>query len=89
MSTIFLRDMFVNNDSDPTQSTNDCMLKDTFDFVNRISKVDLMNGDFIVSFDEESVLTNIPVKETVDIIIKRAYLDNTKSFNGLKKETLT
>ena len=64
------------------------MLKDTFDFVNRVSKVDLMDGDFIVSFDVESLFTNIPVIETVDIITKRAYPDNTKSFNGLKKETL-
>ena len=67
----------------PFQSNKDCMLKDPFDFVNRVSKVDLLDGDLIFSFDVESLFTNIPVRETVDIIIKRAYPDNIKSFNGL------
>ena len=62
------------------------MLKETFDFVNSVSKVDLIDGDFIVNFNVESLFTNIPVVETVDIIIKRSYPDNTTSFTKESKE---
>jgi len=64
------------------------MLKDTFDFVNRVSKIEMVEGDFIVSFDVESLFTNIPVVETVDIIVKRAFPGRTKKFHGFDKETL-
>ena len=44
------------------------MLKNTFDFVNRFSKIDLAKDDYMVSFDVESIFTNIPVNETIDSI---------------------
>ena len=72
----------------PLQSTNECMLKDTFDFVNRVSRIDLVDGDFIVSFDVESLFTNIPVLETIEIIVKRAFPGRTRKFHGMSKETL-
>ena len=40
-----------------------------------------------ISFDVESLFTNVPIKRTVDIILKRIYEDKLVSTN-LKKRTL-
>jgi ribosomal protein L19E len=72
----------------PLRSTNDFMLKDTFDFVNRVSKINTNEGDSIVSFDVESLFTNIPVNETINIILKRAFQGRTTKFHGLRRKTL-
>ena len=45
------------------------------------------NGYQYISFDEESLLTNVPIKRTVDLILKRIYTDKLVSPN-LKKRTL-
>ena len=42
----------------------------------------------MVSFDVESLFTNIPTQETINIILDRAYKDNATEYYGLKKETL-
>ena len=42
----------------------------------------------IVSFDVESLSTNVPVRETIDMIVRRAFPRNTKNFHGMTKETL-
>ena len=79
---------FLDSIIKPLQSTNSFMLKDTFDFVNRVSKIDLAKDDYMVSFDVESLFTNIPVNETIDIILKRAFPGRTTRFHGLKRKTL-
>ena len=45
------------------------------------------NGYQYISFDEESLFTNVPIKRTVDLILKRIYTDKLVSPN-LKKRTL-
>ncbi len=63
------------------------MLKDSFEFVNNISKMKNKNG-FMISFDVESLLTNIPVDETIDLLVKMMYKKKSKStdlFHGLKE----
>ena len=45
------------------------------------------NGYQYISFDVESLFTNVPIKRTVDIILKRIYEDKLVSTN-LKKHTL-
>ena len=45
------------------------------------------NGYQYISFDVESLFTNVPIKRTVDLIFKRIYRDKLVSFN-LKKCTL-
>ncbi len=42
----------------------------------------------MVSFDVESLFTNIPTQETINIILDRAYKDNATEYYGLKRETL-
>ena len=45
------------------------------------------NGYQYISFDLESLFTNVPIKRTVDLILKRIYPDKLVSTN-LKKLTL-
>ncbi len=66
---------------------NDCIIKDTFDFVNRVSKLKTNTTERIVIFDVESLFTNIPTEETINIILNRVYKDYD-TFYGMKRETL-
>jgi hypothetical protein len=49
------------------------MLKDTFDIVNKVFTLDQSKDKYIVSFDVESLFTNIPTLETIDLILKLVY----------------
>ena len=42
--------------------------KDSFSFVEEITDLDL-NNNFLISFDVESLFTNIPLQETIDIAV--------------------
>ena len=66
---------------------NKVILKDTFDFVNKISNINMIEEQRIVSFDVESLFTNIPVNETIERILERAFKEQEK-FHGLDKPTL-
>ena len=52
----------------------DSILKDTFDFVNRL-KATTLSLAFMVSFDVSSLFTNVPLQD-IDIILQRVYDDN-------------
>ena len=61
------------------------ILKDSFDFVNKVSlnpEIDVS----MLSFDVESLFTNIPTLETIEIILGKIYIKNKKYFHGLTKE---
>lgn len=64
------------------------MLKDSFDFINKISKVKPKEGQYIVSFDVESLFTNVPTDDTIDIIIDKIFVRGVSSFHGLTEEDL-
>jgi len=64
------------------------MLVDTFDFVNKVSTLDHVKDKYLVSFDVESLFTNIPTLETIDLILKLVYTRNTKYFHNLRREEL-
>ena len=69
---------------------NNFNLKDSFDAVNRIILIppELLDEDYqLVSFNVQSLFTNMPVKKTINIILDRVYdkkIINTK----LKKRTM-
>ena len=52
----------------PELNNSKVILKDSFDFVNKISKISNENYT-MVSFDVESLFTNIPINETIEITI--------------------
>ena len=61
----------------PLLANSKYILKDTFDFVNRVSKLKETSG-FMVSFDVESLFTNIPLEETINLVVNQAF-DNGKN----------
>ena len=64
------------------------MLKDTYDFVNKIRFVEPKLDRFLVSFDVESLFTNVPTVETIDLIIELAFKDNNTTYHDLTKKQL-
>ena len=80
--TINILDNFNNNISTETNNTEwkppkrrfNYTLKDTFDFINKVSKIKLEEGDFVISIDVESLFTNVPIDETIEII-KKLFLE--------------
>ena len=71
----------------PLVQNSNYILKDTFDFVNKVSCLPTSQEQFMVSFDVESLFTNIPTDETIEIILNRAYKESQK-FNDMDRETL-
>ena len=57
----------------PLASNNNRMLHDTFDFVNKVSKLNITRDSYLTSLDVESLFTNIPTSETIEIILNRAF----------------
>ena len=58
------------------------ILKDSFNVVNRIKHIPphlFDNGYNYVSFDVESLFTNAPIKRTIDILLRRNYIDKVVS----------
>ena len=57
-------------------------ITDTFSFVEELRNLDLdTNKVFMASFDISSLFTNIPIDETIDIIINRLFSSSTQ-FSG-------
>ena len=68
--------------------TKKYILKDTFDFVYKVSHLNTNVDKVMLSFDVESLFTNIPTLETIEIILKKIYQKNRKYFHGLTKDEL-
>lgn len=70
-------------------TTNDFTLKDSYDAANRIRSIpsELFQEHRYVSFDVESLFTNVPLNRTINIILKRVYTDKMISTN-LQAKTL-
>ena len=64
------------------------VIKDTFDFVNKVAHLNTNVDKSMLSFDVESLFTNIPTLETIDIILKLVYKKNRKFLHGLDKDEL-
>ena len=63
---------------------SDYSCKDTFSFVSQIKNVNL-SKKFLVFYDVTSLFTNIPVQETIDIVINLIFNHNP-NLNITKKE---
>jgi hypothetical protein len=68
----------------PLLGESSYMLKDTFDFVNRVSKLNC-EGMEMGSFDVESLFPNIPLDETIDIVLAKAFKNKNDKFHGYSK----
>jgi hypothetical protein len=72
----------------PLTTKNNYIIKDTFDFVNKVSKLETTDEQHVVSFDVESLFTNIPTDETIEIILNRAFPEENSKFHGLNRDSL-
>ena len=62
------------------------MLVDTYDFVNKVSKLNVVIDKYLISFDVESLFTNVPTLETIKLILDLA--DGVDLFHNLKRDQL-
>jgi hypothetical protein len=60
-------------------------LKDTFDFINKVSDFKFEENDFIISIDVESLFTNVPIDETIKIIKDAFFKEKTEKVPRTKK----
>ena len=67
-------------------NNNEFMLKDTFDFVNKLSGLE-SDTHVMVSFDIESLFTNIPIDETINIIVNYFFKTPSSKLDNLNKKT--
>ena len=64
---------------------NDFTVKDTFEFVNKLHSKKFTSDKHFVSFDVESLFTQIPVNETIDYICNFIPSSNLPITKKLKK----
>ena len=57
-------------------SLNQYTVTDTFDFTNEIHELKINKGEILVSYDVSSLFTNVPLDETIEILVNRAFTNN-------------
>ena len=72
----------------PIFESDEYMVQDTFDFVEKVRDLNVDEHKYIVSFDVESLFTNVPTRETIEIILNRVYTKDVKFFHGLTRDQL-
>ena len=53
------------------------MINSTADFVGEINSYPLQGNEFLVSYDVSSLFTNVPLQETIDLVLKYVYSENS------------
>ena len=66
-------------------TTNDYTISNSFEFAKEITSFKDSDKFFMVSFDIESLYTNIPLKETIEICINKIF-NNVNIFLGFDKK---
>ena len=73
-------------------SVNEYTITDVFDFADEIRSSPMNEEDILVSYDVTALFTNVPLSETIDILVDKAFTDDwfnqTYDLN-LEKEELT
>ena len=57
-------------------SVNRYAISDTFAFAEEIQNLKVDENDILVSYDVTSLFTNVPLKETIEMIAKKAFVNN-------------
>ena len=73
-------------------SVNEYTITDVFDFADEIRSSPMNEEDILVSYDVTALFTNVPLSETIDILVDKAFTNDwfnqTYDLN-LEKEELT
>ena len=67
-------------------TVNEYTLKNSYEFVELINSIENANEYVMCSFDIESLFTNIPLHETLDIILRLLFPDPEDTFDGFNKK---
>ena len=67
-------------------ATSDYVLNNSYQFVDQISAVENPSQYHMCSFDITSLYTNIPVDETITIILEKIFLSPTQKYHGFSKQ---
>ena len=70
----------------PLSESEYTIKKNTKNFVEKIKKEHIPNDHLLVSFDVKSLFTNVPLDETIEIILNRIYDKNEISTDITKSE---
>ena len=65
---------------------NEYTLKDSFEFVSMIDKLD--HNSFMCSFDIDFLFTNVPLEEKINIMMIKNVFGRKRKINGLSKSDL-
>ena len=73
-------------------SVNKYTITDVFKFADKIGSIPMNEEDILVSYDVTALFTNVPLSETINILVEKAFTNNwfnqTYDLN-LEKEELT
>ena len=73
-----------------TLSVNEYKITGAFEFADEIRSIPMNAEDILVSYDVTALFTNVPLSETINILVGRAFADNwfnqTYDLNLEKKE---
>jgi hypothetical protein len=69
-------------------SINEYTITDAFDFADEIRNLSVNEDDILVSYDVTALFTNVPLDETINILVNKAFTDDwfNKTY-GLKGTT--
>ena len=57
-------------------SINEYTINDAFDFANEIRNLSINEDDILVSYDVTALFANVPLDETITILVNKAFTDN-------------
>ena len=57
-------------------STNEYTINDVFKFAGEIRDMEFVESDILVSYDVSSLFTNVPLDETIQILVDKAFSNN-------------
>ena len=55
---------------------NDYIVNDAFRFAQEIRNHEINEGEILISYDVVSLFTNVPLNETIDILVNKAFIDD-------------
>ena len=67
-------------------SSNSYTIRNAYDFVNQIKNLNIDQETYMVSFDISSLYTNVPVSETLEIIINKLFIGVDAMYLGYSKK---
>jgi hypothetical protein len=67
-------------------TTNEHTIENSYKFVNKVKGIHNANSFYMASFDVESLFTNIPLAETIDICLNFLFVDGTDSFMNFSRK---